>query len=176
MPRKSPCLHPGFTLIEVMIVMAILLILGAMVVPTLMSTERDLPIKSAGDTMRARLNDARSLAIEHGQTIRFSLSPDGKKVRFAVDADQNSASDSDLTSEYSMPRSVTARIINDESGEATLDSAGWTRVATFQPDGTCRETVVEVELNQPNCYALIVRLRGLTGNVQVIKRARGVSP
>jgi prepilin-type N-terminal cleavage/methylation domain-containing protein len=174
---QSSLRRPGFSLIEIMVVIAVIVIIGAMVVPTLSNTERDLPIKSAGDTFRARLAEARGLAIENGQPIRFSLSPDGRKIRYAVDNDQFGATgDDNLGDELTLPKTVSARIINDDSGEATIDAAGWTRVATFLPDGTCRETVVEVELNQPNTYSLVVRLRGLTGNVTIIKRARGVSP
>lgn len=168
----------GVTLIEIMIVIAVIVIIMALAVPTLNTTERDLPIKSGADTIRARLAEARGLAIENGQTMRFSISPDGKRVRFAPDTTDFATSfgDDNLGEELTLPKNVTARVVNDDAGEATVDVNGWTRVATFQPDGTCRETVVEIELNQPNTYALIIRLRGLTGNTQTVKRSRSAGP
>ena len=88
---------------------------------------------------------------------------------------QDDESTSPLISDNVLPKDVKARVISDDAGEATVDQNGWTRVATFEPLGTCRETVVELELSQPGVYSLIVRIRGLTGNVQIFKRTQSGS-
>lgn len=164
----------AFSLIEMVVVLAILALLAAIAYPTLSSTEGDRPIKAGGDLIRSKLAEARAAAIEEGTTYRFAISPDGRSVRFAPDNDSfnvNPSPDSEIVSEENeLPKKVTARVINDEASEATVDSNGWTRVATFQPDGTCREAVVEIEISQPGTYKLIIRLRGLTGNTQTFKR------
>jgi Tfp pilus assembly protein FimT len=164
--------HQAFTLVELLVVLAMIIVIGAVLFPTLLSVEGDRPIKAAGDIIRARLAEARVAAIEEGKVYRFAISPDGKRVRFAPD-DANFLEQQDedtANAENELPKSVVARVVNDDAGEATVDSNGWTRVATFQADGTCRETVVEIELTQPGTYSLIIRLRGLTGNTQIIKR------
>lgn len=171
--------HNGYTLIEIIVVMALIALLGAILVPTLTSVEGDRPIKAAGDLIRARMAEARSRAMDDGITYRLALSQDGRRVRVAPDDpaftdagphDDDTAGP--LISDNVLPKTVTARVISDEAGDATVDQFGWTRIATFEPLGTCRETVVELELTQPGTYALIVRLRGLTGSVQMIKRTK----
>lgn len=169
--------RPGYTLIELIVVMAIVSILAAVLIPTLTSVEGDRPIKAAGDLIRARMAEARSRAMEDGVTYRLALSPDGKRVRIAPDkafADTAPVDDSSgpLVSDNVLPQDVTARVVSDDAAEATVDQYGWTRVATFEPLGTCREAVVEVELNQPGVYSLVVQMRGLTGSVKVFKRTQ----
>ena len=169
----------GYTLIEIIVVMAVIVLLGAVFIPILTSVEGDRPIKAAGDLMRARMAEARARAMDDGIAYRLALSQDGRRVRIAPDdqtqkavpPDEGESSDSQ-NSDNVFPKGVTAHVVGDESGEATVDQYGWTRIATFEPLGTCRETVVEVELNQPGVYSLLVRMRGLTGNVQIMKRTK----
>ena len=170
--------HSGYTLIEIVVVMAVILILGAVFLPSLTGVEGDRPIKAAGDLLRARIADARSRAMDEGISYRLALSPDFRRVRITPD-DQTlqsppneSESQDPLVSDNVFPKGVTARVVGDDSGEATVDQYGWTRIATFEPLGTCKETVVEVELNQPGVYSLVVRMRGLTGHVQILKRTK----
>lgn len=170
--------HAGYTLIEIVVVMAVIVILGAVFIPSLTGVEGDRPIKAAGDLLRARMAEARSQAMENGIRYRLALAPDGRRVRVAPDdasfADAGPTDDGagPLVSDNVFPLGVTARVVSDEAGEATVDQYGWTRVATFEPLGTCRETVVEVELTQPGTYTLVVRMRGLTGHTQTFKRTR----
>ena len=51
---------------------------------------------------------------------------------------------------------------------STADAEGWTRLATFQQDGTCKEDAnIEFEIREPGVNSLIVQIRVLTGHTTV---------
>jgi Tfp pilus assembly protein FimT len=155
----------GITLLELMVVMAALVILGGVFLPTLSGMRGNTRVKAAVDTVRGRIAEARMRAIENGQAYRLALSPDGKRLRLAPDAAETTGQ-SDGTApavEEDLPEQVTAELMVDDDGFAGQDTNGWTRVATFQPDGTCREDTVHVLLKELGVSAMFVRLRGLTG-------------
>ena len=70
---------------------------------------------------------------------------------------------------------MTARSEPPDGSAPAVDADGWTRVATFQPDGTCREDAVAVRVRQPAVYPLVVRVRGLTGAVTITAEKKGVA-
>jgi hypothetical protein len=78
--------------------------------------------------------------------------------------------------ENTLPPNVTATVVNDEVGDSAASASGWIRVATFEPIGTCRENVVDIEIRETGVYTMIVRLRGLTGAVSYLKQPLGGSP
>src|SRR5512142_2745707 len=75
----------GFTLLEVMLVMVILVALGALVYPTLSAMYGDVRVKAAADQVRAAWTEARANAIEGGQNYRFAVQPGTGKFRVAPD-------------------------------------------------------------------------------------------
>src|SRR4051812_631594 len=77
--------RPGYTLVELIVVMAILLVLGAMLAPTLRATSRDTNVKAGADIVRGRMEEARANAIEDSRPYRFSVSVDGTRVRVSPD-------------------------------------------------------------------------------------------
>ena len=168
-------------MIELLVVMALILILGAVLLSSLSGVEGDRPIKAAGDILRARIAEARAKAMDDGISYRLSLSQDGRQVSIAPDdpskasfASSQTQADSDdpRSSDNVFPKGVTARVVTDEGMTSSADQNGWTRIATFEPLGTCKETVVEVLLSQPGVYSILVRMRGLTGSVQFIKQTQ----
>ena len=156
----------GFTLVEVLVTMAILVILGGIAAPSLQSFMRDTPVKEAGDVLRTQVASARSHAIGQGRAYRLSVSEDGTRVRVTVDDETEIPGDDTaqpLYSEETLPRTVTATPAAAPEGQTAGDDGGWVRVATFLPDGTCREDSAEVDLAEPGCYTLRLTVRGLTG-------------
>ena len=168
--RKCPRSRAGYTLMEVLVVLAILIILAAILAPTFNSFSRDTKVKAATDTIMARIADARASAIERGLPYRLALSEDGMHIRIAPD-DQAYANhtvmsddeDNPLVAEADFPKDVTVQQIMDDEFQAVTDQAGWTRVATFLPDGTCREDLAVLQVREPGVYTILIRIRGLTG-------------
>ena len=69
--------------------------------------------------------------------------------------------------EDELPTPVTAVPVLGEGEQAVVDEAGWVRVVTFLPDGTCREASAAVEVREPGVHSMLVRVRGLTGAATV---------
>lgn len=174
MTRRS-----GFTLVEVLAVLVILVVLGALVAPSLRVFERDTKVWGAADLLRSKVAAARGEAMEHGRPYRLALSEDGRRVRIAPDdqgfgtAAQTTDDAVPLVAEDELPKGVTARGESGDGSGPTIDADGWVRAATFQPDGTCREDAVTIRITQPGVYPIVVRIRGLTGAATVEAQKTG---
>ena len=162
----------GVSLVEVIATMTVLVAIGGVLAPTFRMMGRDTKSKAGADTLRGRIADARGAAIEDGRPYRLAVSIDGKRVRVSPDEQafvtMAAQSDDDdvgpLVAESMLPPDVTATTQHEDGSEATPDEAGWVRVATFQPDGTCREDTATVKITEPGARAITIRIRGLTGS------------
>ena len=172
MSPARPTRRSGFSLIELLVVIAVLVILGGLIAPSVAGLKRDTRVKAGADTLRGRISEARGQAMEDGRAYRMSVSEDGKRLRVAPDV-ANYASlepqtndadpDAPLVVEEAFPDTVTVQPMPGDGMQPEADGSGWIRVATFLPDGTCREDAVVIELREPGVYPILVRLRGLTG-------------
>src|SRR5438132_8200215 len=77
--------RPGYTLMELLVVLALLLILGGLLAPTFSASSRDTGVKAGADLVRGRMEDARGNAIEDARPYRFAVSADGTRVRVSPD-------------------------------------------------------------------------------------------
>jgi prepilin-type N-terminal cleavage/methylation domain-containing protein len=167
----------AFTIIELMVVMAIVLMLAAILVPSLMGFWGNNRSKAAVDLVTGRLSDARGAAISQGRAYRVSASPDGLQIRVAPDESEMpeeviaEASTGLIDRTDSLPKGVVLTPIT--AGEPSSD--GWTTLVTFLPDGTCRELGSEFQLAEPDNVAQVVRIRGLTG-VWTVNPATAANP
>jgi prepilin-type N-terminal cleavage/methylation domain-containing protein len=171
-PRRK-----GFTLIELVVVMACLIILGAILIPTVMGIQGD-SLRTAGvDTVRARMADARASAMGDAIPYRLSVSSDGTQLR--VDADDPASVEEGIKihrSTETLPNGITVKVASEDGVQAVTDAEGWTKIATFLHDGTCREDVVEVIIQEPNSSPRILQIRGLTGAIRELKTAGAITP
>jgi prepilin-type N-terminal cleavage/methylation domain-containing protein len=172
----------GYTLMELIVVMAILLILGGLLAPTFSATSRDTRVKAGADVVRGRMEEARGSAIEDARPYRFSVSTDGKRVRVLPEGFEegmvqpaNDDENPPFFAEDELPRDVTVVPVTEEQ-MATADGDGWVRVATFLPDGTCKEDHAILEVREAGVHPMIVTLRGLTGTVSVKAGKAGANP
>src|ERR1700677_4854048 len=83
MPAVQP--RQGYTILEVILVMAIIIIMMAASVPTINSMYGDTRIRGAADEIRGAWAEARTRAIDTGTPVRFAVMKDKEKYRIAPD-------------------------------------------------------------------------------------------
>lgn len=169
-----PARRSGYTLLELMCVIAVLVILGAVILPSLAGMFLDTRVKAAADLVRGQAAIARSRAIEDGRVYQLFASPDGRRVRIGPDESElleQSASATAtpiLVRETDLPDGVTlVPMFTGDETQMTVSTDGWTKLVSFKPDGTCRELLARFELQEPGVQSFMVTVRGITGAVVV---------
>jgi prepilin-type N-terminal cleavage/methylation domain-containing protein len=160
----------GYTLLELSLVVALLVILAALAYPVVDNMYASSRLNAASDTIRARWNDARSRAMEERRAYRFSikdntgcfrLAPDS--AEFWDDGEGLDEVDSDIPAlvvEGSLPDRV---YFGAGDGTAALDSASqWRTLVTFLADGTASDDV-EVSFATQGARTVTLKLRASTG-------------
>ena len=69
----------GFTLVELLVVMAIVVVLAAVTVPYARNSYRGLQLEDAARTLGARIGAARALAVQMDRPVRFRIDQDGRQ-------------------------------------------------------------------------------------------------
>lgn len=171
----------GYTLLELMAVMAALIVLGVMLLPTMSGMKGNTNLLAGSDLLRSFLAQARAKAIEDGRNYRLAITSDGRTIR--IEPDVNSvtgeamppdADDKPITRQDDLPKGVTIAILGEET--PAPDAAGLQKVATLLPDGTCREDSVFVQISEDGLKPLTLRIRGLTGSATVVTNPTGGQP
>ena len=165
----------GFTLLEILVVLALFLILGTIVIPSISGVYGNTRQKVAADVLRARLSDARALAMETGVPYRIAISGDNTKIRVAPDglefasmSASTQASAQAKAIETTLEKATAEREIDPDEPPAAADSDGWQTIATFLPDGTCKEDIVTVRLLEGQFPPLRIQVRGVTGGSRTL--------
>jgi prepilin-type N-terminal cleavage/methylation domain-containing protein len=167
----------GFTLIEIIAVLALLLLLAAVAVPSIAAFRTGSYQRAASDQIRGELAAARAHAKQEGRPYRVGLSQDGTRIRRAPDdgnfesataSSQPGASTPAV--DYVFENHVTATIIADPITNATppVPTNDWITVATLQPDGTCLEQSALIQIEEKGKGSIYLRLRGLTASVRSV--------
>jgi prepilin-type N-terminal cleavage/methylation domain-containing protein len=163
----------GFTLFELIVVMALLLLLAAIILPSVGAFRGDTRQRAAADSIRGEMAIARARAMEEGRPYRVAISQDKTRLRRAPDgADFAQAQGSDrfdaaaAVVDYAFEH-VTAEVVTEQDMLPPEAAEGWVTVATVLPDGTCREDTALIVITEPDNGSLRVRVRGLTGSSRV---------
>ncbi len=180
-------MHPrrGFTLLEVTLVMAVMVLLAAMALPSIETMYGDVRLSAAADQVRGRWADARSKAIDEGRPYRFATQPDGQ-YKIAPDTADfwsgsgdptgGEANDSDtppLVVEESLPQGMK---FADESNSGDSSDAGpWQTAIKFLPDGTASADKT-ITISADGYRPVQLRVRALTGAVTVETLPMGRNP
>jgi prepilin-type N-terminal cleavage/methylation domain-containing protein len=175
----------GFTLFEIILVMAILVILVAVSYPSIDSLRDYYSLQGSADKVRSSWAEARTRAMEEGRPYRFSVVYGKGNFRVAPDSADYWAGDvpappdpnnPPLVSSDSIPKPIRFRRAdsppdeNDEDSVLPPDSVGmnqWSTLAVFLPDGTARDDASVALAAGSRSRPLVVRLRGLTGSTSV---------
>lgn len=159
----------AFTIMEMLVVIAVVVILGAILVPSLVGFWSNNRTKAGVDITTARLSDARGAAISRGQAYRVCVSPDGRQIRVCPDESEmpeqlpSGTSSAPFVRTDTLPDGVVLTPIVTGTADSTASADGWLTLITFLPDGTCREEASEFQLAEPDVTPQVVRVRGLTG-------------
>lgn len=179
----------AFTLLEMMLVMALIAMLAALVVPSITGFYKGEKLMAATDGVRAAAAQARLHAIDEGIPYRLCVVPGRGNYRAAPDSDDlwsQAAPGEYPTVEGVVPKDIALRvqtqgqtIMVDSDGESAVSfdvgdvpEDAWSVVAVFRPDGTADKTV-EIICSTANSLPLSITLRGLTGTTSVRRLGPG---
>jgi type II secretory pathway pseudopilin PulG len=184
----------GYTLFELILVLAIIILLAAIAYPSLDGMYADFKVQAAADQVRSQCVTARTQAINEGRPYCFSVMPDGNRSRVApLELNGGSANGNGERSgpdaqplEVTLPKGVTfgavengpvaaSQLANARPGGGMpggtvsgTDSAGFTIAVVFLPNGEALEDK-DIVISVKGAKPLVVRVRSLTGVVTVQK-------
>lgn len=183
----APPARRAFTLAEILLVMLIIVIAGAVTMPYVMDSLRRQRLKSAAETMRIEWSRAHVKAMKTGRILVFRYQMDGNQFSLQpwVGGDEATEGESEVAG-FGAPQAASVEAetkaleegIRFAAGEAKFDSrayqvedflqnadggAGgqWSRPILFYPDGSATDAFVIVTDARQDAYR--IQLRGLTG-------------
>lgn len=180
----------AFTLFEMILVLAVILVLSAAIYPNLEAMYGDSKVTASGDKIRAAWAEAQAHAMNEGRPYRFAVKPYSGDFRVAPDVTDFWSGGSGAPDGYDpanpilVKEETLAKGVRFAAPETTSnggidpgnnspqtaagsnsDSGTWSTVVTFLPDGTAREDATIV-INARGARPLELRIRGLTGVIR----------
>jgi prepilin-type N-terminal cleavage/methylation domain-containing protein len=184
-PRRLVVRRGGFTLIEVVLVMSLLVILASITVPYLGHSFSRAHLNAADDILRDALTRGRLTAMQSGEIQAFRCEPKGARFQLvALDKlslpesstpppdktdGEHSAHDILRLSPPRLPDDVvfaSADIASSNQVAAlygSISDSGWSVPILFNPDGTTSDASIVLQNDQGQ--TIRVTLRGVTGLV-----------
>lgn len=177
--------RPALTLVEVILVLALLVIIGAVSAPLLSGSMSRARLQHGGEMVRTAWAKARLAAMQSGESYVFRYEPQGSRYRIellsavsAPDAASTSALTDDAAADEVEDIDIFRQSLNTlpqgvvfASGEATAvpqlaaavatTATGWSTPILFYADGRASDAIVVLSNDGP--VQIRVTLRGLTG-------------
>jgi prepilin-type N-terminal cleavage/methylation domain-containing protein len=165
----------GFTLIELMLVVALIVIVVGVSVPVIQSMMDDARINASGDLVSGKMAEARARAMDDGRRWKvgfiantgvYQIAPEDSSEWDTASRDPNE--DADLIRD-SLPQDVVfaftreAIMGGDQAGGA---GGNWETAAIFLPDGSAVDDTI-VYFGKPGISPQRAKLRALTGTVSI---------
>lgn len=200
-PRHSPhC--AGFTLIEMLLVLALMVTLMLMTYPTLARLRLEHQLRQGAEMVRLQLASTRLHALESGMDYQFRYEPNGKHflavpaeylaIQAQAAAAQSSGNSAPASVYWKTQGEFTAKVkfgltSNLPAGASQplpkefligfekleeYSRIAWAPPLVFKSDGTTRDFAVEIENNDGKYVVLSVR--GITGLATVSQILRRV--
>ncbi len=180
--RRQP--RRGYTLIEVVLVMALMVILAAIGYPSIESMYTSVKVDGAADSVRAAWAEAQAHAVNEGRPYRFAVVPGKGNYRVAPDSSDywnggvpqpSDGQEPPIVLTGSLPRGIV--FTPEGAGSPPTDedtalpdnavsSSEWVSTAVFLPDGTAQDDV-DIHLQYEGARPMVIHLRSLTGVVTV---------
>ena len=175
----------GYTLLELLIVLAVLAMLAALSWPTVRRMTARSDLRTAAKELRATLLEARLAAIESGRVGRFryrpgtgtfetSLQPavDVEPVRLTVASSSGERDGGQQPRQGSLPAGVSFQSPprrRSPAGATPMldvpDEQGWSEPILLHPNG--RTSNARIRLEGQLAYTIHLTLRGLTGSAAI---------
>jgi prepilin-type N-terminal cleavage/methylation domain-containing protein len=165
----------GFTLLEVVLVAALILVVGALCVPSLNSLFGYYKVQAACDAVRGAWASARMHAMEEGQSYRFAVVPGKGNFRIAPDNPAFWSGDTPDPSlgyvfEDVLPSKVRFALEGSSADANGPDSADvgsvspgeWVTVAIFLSNGEAQDDR-DITFSCAGTSPMTLRLRAMTG-------------
>ncbi len=181
--RRTRC---GFSLIEILLVMAILVLVGALSIPAVQQSFSRQSLDKAADRVRVAMGQARVRAIREGEVYAvffaeggswFNVAPFSKvQDQVSLSSERQSLANERRQSNFEndlLPKGIrfaagvvpvdarAAQSLGSDNGSGTI------RPVLFYPDGTSQDAKLVMQ-NEKGNYVEI-QLRGLTGLSSVIR-------
>jgi prepilin-type N-terminal cleavage/methylation domain-containing protein len=177
MPRQR---RNGYTLLEMVAVLAVLVILGAIIAPSLAGFFGNTKQKAAADIFRTRLAEARAKAMERGTPYRVAVHSDQTRIRVGPDTEnfgtgtaEDPPSYGSVVTEDTLDE-ATIELQLEEGDERPSDGSEWSTVATLRPDGSSKEArSCTVTIKQSTFAPIVIQVRGLTGQARNVPQTPG---
>ncbi len=181
----------GFTLMEMLLVLGVLVVALAMVYPALMRLAQDQNLLHASEMVQTRLSTARVRAARDGMTYQFRFEPNGRKFVVIPEAEIGTAGSAPQSPPpYRYSGEIPAGLQFDPGQWTTkggtrlppnsfdgledarfLEAVAWSSPVLFYPDGT--GTDGELIVFDTRNFEVRFTVRGLTGAVSVSQIKRG---
>lgn len=191
MRRTSPLTvhRGGYTLLELLLVLAILVAIAGLSWPSVNRMLEDLTIKEAVEPVRVELSKTRIRALDAGVTWQFRFEPDGRRyLMVPYEFDELEANAEVLQQQLeAFPRMagklpegltfvaasesmlgnepVTQESVTGLPGESELSGVSWSPPLLFYSDGAATDAAFDVVSEEKRFQRLT--LRALTGAVTV---------
>jgi len=174
------------TLFELILVLAIIIVVAALAVPSVGAMYGHYKLNASVDTVRSAWATARARAMDENRPYRFSVQPDGRAFRVAPDDDQywsgqapaDDPNGQGIILEQSLPAGVRFAVNGEENSlgsnepddysldEKPVQGGNWSTTVVFNPDGTAHEDV-RILFSVRGSKPTALQLRGMTGDVSV---------
>ena len=172
--------RPGYTLFEIVLVLAVILIVTALGMPAMDAMLASNKVTAARDMVRARWAETRGWALEEGRAYRFAVTENTGKFRVAPDDDMywsggqtsgTTADDTPFILEGELPEGVlfttSATAFQGVTGAPAPGPDWGVAIAIFLPNGAARDDA-ELYFGRAGERVIGLRLRGLTGAVTAL--------
>ena len=172
----------GFSLFELMMVMAILVVAFFLALPAIQPMISTNNLQAASDTVQAHWTEMRTRAIAEGRPYRFAIKEKTGEYKIAPDtkeywggsgeADTVNTDVKPLVLEDKLPGKIVFQKYEATSSDPSAPlqgqgGSGWSHVLTFLPNGTAREDV-QISFGQDGARSMMLVLRGMTGTVTTV--------